>query len=85
MDVAALVVEERPLARRVLDVARRRPAPGAAVCAGELEDPERAPRVAAGPRGDQLLDLGVELDAELAGAAPDDLAQLARAVSGSSS
>ena len=42
----------------------------------ELEDPERAARVAARPRGDQLLDLGSELDAELARAAADDLAQL---------
>jgi hypothetical protein len=56
--VAALVVGERPLARRVVDVTlldvdalrTRR-------LDGQLEDVERVPRVAAGSLRDQLLDL----------------------------
>ena len=63
----------------------RRDGPGRRRLRGELEDAERAARVAARARGDQLLDRRVELDAELGGAPADDLARARLGASASSS
>ena len=76
--VAALVVEERPLAGRVLDVAHRRaPTPSArAVCAASSRIPSA---VRASPPARPAISSstsGASSTSELAGAAAHDLAQL---------
>ena len=72
--VAALVVDERPLARRVVDVARlERRRLRLRGLRRQLEDVQRVARVAAGAPRDQLLDLGGHLGAERRRAAPHDL------------
>ena len=73
MGVAGLVVDERALARRVLDVALADRDPlGPSALYGQLEDVQRRARVAAGPLRDQRDELGRQLRVELGGAAPDD-------------
>jgi hypothetical protein len=73
--VARLVVVERPLPRRVLDMLLGDRATRCRL-RRELEDAERRARVAARPVRDELSQLVPELDAELRLAAPHDLGEL---------
>ncbi len=77
MRVAGLVVDERALARRVLDVPfAGGHALGLGGLHGQLEDPERGARVAARAMGDEPFCLLGERGAERLLAAPNDLEQL---------
>jgi len=72
--VAALVVPQRPLARRVGDMADvQLGALGLGGLPRELERVQRGARVTAGAVGDRGLDLGRDRRAECSGAAPRHL------------
>ena len=77
MRVTALVVDERPLPGRVLDVLLGdRAAFGPRGLDGELEDVQRVPGIAAGAQGDELDELGRHLGLELVRSTPHDDGQI---------
>src|SRR5690349_20795518 len=75
--VAALVVDERPLARGVLDVLfGQRDALGTGRLSRQLEDVVGVPRIAAGAARDQGNELRRHLDLQRLRPAADDLLEL---------
>ena len=77
MLVGALVVAERALAGRVVDVTLlERDALGLSGLPGQLDGAQRRAGVAAGAAGDHLDEVGRNLGADRRRSTPDDLAQI---------